>query len=77
MTRFQVEIAPGCHGKAFAPVVSEHRTLRAALEMARKSDRLVAVDTETDERWQIPQQGRSRVGRGISPSEARAIGWPL
>lgn len=77
-----VELAPGCHGKPFSPTVSEHRTLRAALDRARKSDRLVAVDADTGERWMLPQQndpryGSGRFGNGVSPREARALGWPL
>ncbi|MGL5362850.1 MAG: hypothetical protein ACRDBH_08220 [Bosea sp. (in: a-proteobacteria)] len=38
--RYHVVAAPGCHGRPFAPVVSRHRTLRAAVCAARRSDRL-------------------------------------
>ena len=38
--RYHVVEAPGCHGRPTAPVVSRHRTLRAAVREARSSDRL-------------------------------------
>lgn len=38
--RYHVVVAPGCHGRPFAPVASRHRTLRAAVIAARRSDRL-------------------------------------
>lgn len=80
--RYHIEVAPGCYSAPHAPTISRHRTLRAALDQARRCDRLVAVDTETGERWQIPQQGdlhlgAGRYGKGITPSEARNLGWPL
>ena len=61
---YHVEIAPGCHGAAFAPVVSHHKTWAAALRKARTSDRLVAVNTETGERFQIEQRNSPRAGAG-------------
>lgn len=38
--RYHVVVAPGCHGRPFAPVVSRHRTLGAAVRAARQSDRV-------------------------------------
>lgn len=38
---YEVRVAPGCHGKPVAPLISRHRTLRAAVARARKSNRLV------------------------------------
>ncbi len=40
MSRYEVVVAPGCHRQPVAPVVSRHRTLRAAVIAARRSDRL-------------------------------------
>lgn len=65
------ELAPGCHGKPFAPVVSRHRTFEAAKKAARKNDRLVAVCHKTGERFQIdqhnhPRHGAGRFGRGAA-----------
>ena len=37
---YEVCVAPGCHGEPSNPVVSRHRTLRAAIVRARRSDRL-------------------------------------
>lgn len=38
--RYEVVIAPGCHSRPIAPVVSRHRTLEAAVRAARRSDRV-------------------------------------
>ena len=80
--RYEVEVAKGCHGDAFAPIVSRHRSLGAALDKARQCDRYTAIDVETGQRWTIPQQhapqGRwGRYGRGITRRQARGLGWPL
>ena len=37
---YEVVLAPGCHRQLTNPVISRHRTLRAAVARARKSDRL-------------------------------------
>lgn len=77
-----VEVAAGCFSGPFAPTISKHKTLRAALDKARKSDRLVAVNGITGDRYQIPRQdhpslGAGSYGNGISREQARALGWPL
>jgi hypothetical protein len=61
---YHVEIAPGCHSGALAPIVSRHRTWEAAVRKARTSDRYVAVNTDTGERFQIEQRNSPRVGSG-------------
>src|SRR5690606_14803951 len=38
--KYEVVVAPGCHRQPTNPVVSRHRTLRAAVARARRSDRL-------------------------------------
>lgn len=78
---YRTEIAAGCYSGATAPVTGEHATLAAALEAARKSDRIVAVGPD-GARCQIPQQnhprlGAGRYGRGITRAAARKLGWPL
>lgn len=40
MHNYEVVVAPGCHGEPSNPVVSRHRTLRAAVARAIRSDRL-------------------------------------
>ena len=37
---YELRVAPGCHGSVIAPLVSRHRTLRAAVQAARRSDRV-------------------------------------
>ena len=69
---YYTEMAPGCHGEAFAPVVSRHTTWNAALNAASKNDRLVAV--APGQRAQIPRQddpryGAGRFGNGLSGKE--------
>jgi hypothetical protein len=69
---YYTEMAPGCHGEPFAPVVSRHTTWNAALNAASKSDRLVAV--APGQRAQIPRQddpryGTGRFGNGLSGKE--------
>jgi len=39
-TPYEVVVAPGCHDRPIAPVISRHRTLRGAVRSARRSDRL-------------------------------------
>lgn len=77
--RYYVEVAPGCHGRVGAPILSSHRSWDAAKRAALKSDRLVAINELTGERFQIPQQndrryGSGRLGNGISPAKARGLG---
>lgn len=38
--RYEVVVAPGCHREPYAPVVSRHRSLAAAVRRAMRSDRL-------------------------------------
>lgn len=38
--KYEVVLSPGCHRQPTNPVVSRHRTLRAAVARARRSDRL-------------------------------------
>lgn len=45
--KYEVVIAPGCHGKVFAPVVSRHRSLAAAVRQAMKSDRVEVQPTDS------------------------------
>lgn len=77
--KFIVEIAAGCHGKPIAPIISEHKSWEAAKTKALKSDRWIAVNKATGERFQIPMQndkkyGYGRYGNGITPSQARKLG---
>lgn len=76
---FYTETAAGCFSGPFPSIVSTHRTWAAAKRAALKSDRLVAVNEETGERFQIPQQndprlGHGRYGNGITPTKAHALG---
>lgn len=80
MNEYHVELAAGCYGGPYAPVVSRHRTLERALDRARQSDRLVAVGSGI--RWQLdpqgdPKLGPGRYGNGVSRADARAMGWPI
>ena len=80
--RYRVYLREGCHGDVDPPLVSRHRTLAAALDRARQSDRLVAVDMLTGERWAIPvlgndQLGTGAYGDGLTRTQARRLGWPL
>jgi hypothetical protein len=61
---YYVELAPGCYGGAFAPIISTHRTWAAAKRKAHKCDRLVAVNEATGERYIIAPQGDARLGAG-------------
>jgi len=76
---YQVELAPGCHGEPDNPVISRHRTWDAARKKALCSDRLLAVNLETGEEFQIPGQddphlGNGRYGNGITLSKAKQLG---
>jgi hypothetical protein len=79
MSAYHVELGAGCHGNVDAPVVSRHRSWDLAKRAALKSDRFVAVNSETGERFQIPQQndrtlGWGRYGNGLTVGQARAAG---
>lgn len=79
MSKFIIELGAGCYGGPFSPTVSEHKTWDAAVRKALKSDRLVAVNTDTGARVQIPQQndrklGAGRYGNGITVTAARKLG---
>lgn len=79
MTDYYTELAPGCFSGPFSPTISTHKTWAAAKRAALKSDRLVAVNADTGERFQIPRQddprhGHGRYGNGLTIAKARAIG---
>lgn len=79
MAKYYTEVASGCYRGPVAPTVYTHRTWAAAKRAALKSDRLVAVNVDTGERFQIPQQndprlGYGRYGNGLSLAKAREIG---
>jgi len=44
---YEVRVAPGCHGRPVAPLVSRHRTLRAAVARARRSDRVMVESAKS------------------------------
>ncbi len=73
------ELGAGCYTAVDAPVVSRHKSWDLAVRKALTSDRLVAVDTESGRRLQIPSQGdrklgAGRYGNGINMTKARALG---
>jgi hypothetical protein len=74
--RYEVRLAPGCHDRPEAPVVSTWRTWPAALKAAVESDRREAVDTETGRRACLPPMGSpkygpGRYGKGLAGAQKR------
>jgi hypothetical protein len=61
---YYVELAPGCYGGAFAPIISTHRSWSAAKSRAERCDRIVAVNQATGERYMIPAQNDALLGFG-------------
>lgn len=59
-----VEMGEGCHGRPVSPIIYENLSWADAQRLARRSDRLVAVNATTGERFQIPEQGHPRYGPG-------------
>jgi hypothetical protein len=61
--------APGTHAMASPPICSRHRSLRAAVASARRSDRLALyvrdrVTGRVRWVWQAPQRNHERYGTG-------------
>lgn len=62
---YEVRLRPGCYSGPDAPLISRHRSLRAAVAKARRSDRWqVELSTRRGRIWAPPER-RSRYGAGL------------
>lgn len=63
---YEVRMAPGCYSGPGAPLVSRHRTLRAAVARARRSNRLVVERTAcSGVIWRVSQYRDVGLGPGL------------
>ena len=64
--KYEVVLAPGCHRDPTNPVISWHRTLRAAVAQARTSDRLRVEPADTSVcLYQAKSEQPSPLGYGL------------
>ena len=59
-----VELMPGCYDGNQPPVISRHKSFKAACRKAAKSDRLRAVDRKSGITANLPQIGHRHLGAG-------------
>lgn len=63
---YEVRLAPGCYRGPEAPLVSRHRTLRAAVARARRSDRYQVERSDSSRcLWRPPARKTPGLGPGL------------
>lgn len=79
---WEVRVADGCHAAPLGPLISRHRTLRAAIKRARRSDRLQVEHCDhnaivySNPQRGCPRLGAGRFGRGVQPGEP-SLDWAV